>query len=247
MRTSIVCFLLAALLPVLCLSAPIAASAQRPIRAAQFSQPAPQESQDTVAILPFVYVHGTPGAIRTANALLRSLVTRGQLEIVTAARVEQPWYRTLEGEDLDAQGGLADDRYLTELGTALGVDWVVTGRAEWRDARQFLDPEPISGSVCTVELRILDVRRHRFALVSSAVRVDSRATEREVRDLRAVLGGELPPAVTEDTRAPHQARAVTLALARAIQPWLEARLNTKQSSRKGLSGVTLRQRPGTTR
>lgn len=219
--SSTVCLLLTALLPVASMTAPIAVSAQRsPQPAARLRQPAPPESQGAVAILPLVYVHGTPAAIQTANALLRSLVTRGRLEIVTAARIQQPWYLALEGEELDAQYGLADDRYLTALGKALGVDWVVTGRVQWREERQFLDPESINGSVCTVELRILDVRRHRFALAPSTVRVDSRATEREVGDLRAVLGGELPPVVTEDTRAAHQARAVTLALARAIQPLL---------------------------
>lgn len=236
--SSTVCLLLTALLPVASMTAPVAASAQRPLRAARLRHPAPPESQGAVAILPLVYVDGTPAAIRTANALLRSLAMRGHLDIVTAARIQQPWYLALEGEELDAQHGLADDRYLTALGKALGVDWVVTGRVQWRDERQFLDPESINGSVCTVDLRLLDVRRHRFALAPSTVRMDSRATEREVGDLRAILGGELPPVLTEDTRAAHQSRVVTLALARAIQPWFGGKSQRAGTVFAPMSGAT---------
>lgn len=118
---------------------------------------------------------------------------------------------------------LPTPKELLSLGEKLGVDWVITGKAEWHTHSIWVGLGPQTKSDCTVDVIVVDVRKREIALDARKVKMDSTAKEDTLKAVGTVLLTPLFTVVSGGPKTPHKQRAVQLAIAKAIQPWLAER------------------------
>jgi len=115
---------------------------------------------------------------------------------------------------------------LLKLGQKLDVDWVIAGRAKWHTRSLWVGMGPKTKSDCTVDMLIVDVRKQVVALDAKAVKMDSTAKENTLKAVGAIVLTPLFTVVSGGPKTPHEQRAVQLAIAKAIQPWLATRVES---------------------
>lgn len=194
-----------------CLAVPVLAS------------PQDRTTPEKIAALPWVYLKGADGAVRTAREFLNTVLTRAQIEVLPEARVTLMWRRGLgHAKDAD-RTSLPTTKELLRLGRRLGVDWVVTGRAKWHTRSIWVTLGPKTKSDCTVDILIVDVKRAEVALDARGIRMDSTAKEDALKAAGAIILTPLVTMVSGGPKTPHEQRAVQLAITKALQPWLATR------------------------
>ena len=120
---------------------------------------------------------------------------------------------------------------LLKLGQELGADWVITGHAAWHTRSIWIGLGPKTKSDCTVDMVIVDVKKKELSLDARQVTMDSTAKEDPLKAAATLLFGlvrvegqlllTLPlTVVSGGPKTPREQRAVQLAIAKAIQPWI---------------------------
>lgn len=182
---------------------------------------------ETVAVLPWIYLKGTNGAKKTAREFLDTVLTKSDFEVIPEARVAVAWkdMNLSLGED---RKELPTPKELLSLGEKLGVDWVITGKAEWHTRSIWVGLGPKTKSDCTVDVIVVDVRKREIALDARKVKMDSTAKEDTLKAVGTVLLTPLFTIVSGGPKTPHEQRAVQLAIAKAIQPWLAERPQSRK-------------------
>lgn len=195
------------------------------------------DSSETVAILPWIYEKGTRGAQKTAQEFLEAVLTQSlffrenSFQIIPEARVTQVWIQDLGHDPAQKRNVLPTPRELLKLGEKLGVDWVITGHAVWHTRSIWIGLGPKTKSDCTVDLVIVDVKKKEVSLDARRVTMDSTAKEDPLKAATTLLLGlarvesqfflTLPlTVVSGGPKTPREQRAVQLAIAKAIQPWI---------------------------
>ena len=189
---------------------------------ARAQSPAP----DRVAILPWVFELGTSGAQASAKGFLSAVLLKARLEELPQARTTLMWEDGM-GKKHDAKRAtLPKSAELLKLGQKLDVDWVIAGRAKWHTRSLWVGMGPKTKSDCTVDMLIVDVRKQVVALDAKAVKMDSTAKENTLKAVGAIVLTPLFTVVSGGPKTPHEQRAVQLAIAKAIQPWLATRVES---------------------
>jgi hypothetical protein len=177
---------------------------------------------ETVAVLPWIFLKGTDGAVKTAKERLTDILTTSAFEIAQEADVRTAWSKMGRSLDPD-RAELPSAKALLQLGHKLGVDYVLTGRAQWHTRSIWVGFGPKTKSTCTVDLIIVDVKKDRVALNARKVWMDSTTKEDPLKAAGAVLLTPLVTVVSGGPKTPHEQRAAQLAIGKAIKPWLEQR------------------------
>jgi hypothetical protein len=185
---------------------------------------------ETMAILPWRYRDGTDTAVKTGKEFLQRLMTRAKIDTVSEVKTIAAW------EDANGEAW-RDDRDKTDLptpaqmlrvGRRLGVDWVMAGRARWHTRSIWVSLGPKTKSSCTVDALVVDVRHQIVALDAKDVMMDDTAKEDTLKALGAVFISGLFTVVSGGPKTPHEQRAVQLAMAKALQPWLATHIKIEK-------------------
>ncbi len=211
--------------------------AQSEQEAAPTNEPAQSRlnAPESVAILPWIYEHGTPGAQKTAKDYLQAVLTKSlffredSFQFIPEERVVHTW--TVEmGHNLALERtGIPPPTELLKLGQKLGVDWVITGHARWHTRSVWIGLGPKTKSDCTVDMVIVDVKKREMSLDARNVKLDSAPREDPLKAATVVLlglaGGKLISTlpltvVSGGPKTPREQNAVQAAIATAIRPWL---------------------------
>lgn len=203
------------------------------------------DASETVAILPWIYENGTPGARMTAKEFLETALTKSQffredsLRIIPETRVMLTWTNDM-GRVTSSEGTeLPTPRDLLKLGEKLGVDWVIAGHARWHTRSVWIGLGPKTKSDCTVDMLIVDVKNKELSLDARKVKMDSAPRDNPLKAATAaVLGflgarGWLSPTLpftvlSGGPKTPREQNAVQSAIARAIEPWLAVHPRNKK-------------------
>lgn len=176
----------------------------------------------TIAVVPWIYLKGTEGAVKTAKERLIDILTTSALEILPEAEVRKAWAKMGRSLDPD-RTELPSAKALLELGHKLGADYVLTGRAQWHTRSIWVGFGPKTKSTCTVDMIIVDVKKNKVALNARKVWMDSTTKEDPLKAAGAVLVTPLVTVVSGGPKTPHEQRAAQLAIGKAIKPWLDQR------------------------
>jgi len=187
------------------------------------SESTAKDKPETVAILPWVYQKGTDGAKKAAKEFLEAVLTKAYFEVIPEARVRLAWAKNFGHDHDELREELPDPKELLKLGRYLGVNWVITGKAVWHTRSLWIGLGPKTKSNCTVDMLIVDVQHAELALDARKVMMDSTAKEDTLKAVGTVFVSALFTTVSGGPKTPHEQRAVQLAIAKAIQPWLSSR------------------------
>src|SRR5205823_6457464 len=103
----------------------------------------------------------------------------------------------------------------------------------WHTKSVWIGLGPKTKSDCTVDVLIVDVRSEEVALDAKQVKMDSTAKEDTLKALGSVFVSGLFTVVSGGPKTPHEQRAVQLATAKAMEPWLIQHLKPAKIDLKG--------------
>ena len=195
------------------------------------------DGPETVAILPWIYENGTPGAHAAAKEFLETALTKSHFfrpdsfQMIPEERVISTWTKDMGHDPGSEEAVLPTPRDLLELGEKLGVDWVITGRASWHTRSLWIGLGPKTKSDCTVDMLIVDVRNQELSLDARQVKMACAPKDPPLKAATALLLGVVSSrgrllsgvplaAVSGGPKTPREQSAARLAIAAAIQPWL---------------------------
>jgi hypothetical protein len=117
---------------------------------------------------------------------------------------------------------------LLALGKKWNVRWVIAPRAKWHTRSIWIGFGPKTKSDCTVDILVVDVKNEEVALDARQVRMDSTAKEDPLKVMGTLFVSSLFTVVSGGPKTPHEQRAVQLATAKALQPWLTTHLQKQK-------------------
>ena len=192
---------------------------------------------ETVAILPWICVDGTPGAQRAAKEFLETSLKKSlffredSFNIIPETKVILAWTQEL-GHDFKAEETKRQSpKELLKLGEKLGADWVISGHATWRTRSVWIGLGPKTKSDCTVDMLIVDVKKKELSLDAREVKMDNAPKENPIRAATTIILGvagakglfssALPLSfVSGGPKTPSEINAAQSSIAKAIRPWL---------------------------
>ncbi len=189
------------------------------------AQDAPVE---TAAILPWHYESGTDGAVKTGKEFLHTLLVKSRVDETSEVKTTAAWEETNGTAWDQAKWTMPSPAQMLRVGQKLGVDWVITGSARWHTKSVWIGLGPKTKSDCTVDCIIVDVKKGEVALDVKDIRMESTAKEDALKAIGAVFVSSLFTVVSGGPKTPHEQRAVQLATAKAMQPWLTTHLKVKK-------------------
>ena len=189
---------------------------------------------ETVAILPWIYENGTPGAQMAAKEFLETTLKKSlffredSFQIIPEERVTLTWTKDMGHDPGSGKTGLPTPQELLKLGERLGVDWVITGHAKWHTRSIWIGLGPKTKSDCTVDMMIVDVKNKELSLDARQVKMNNAPKDPPLKAATVVILGlvsgnfsALPlTAISGGPKTPREQSAVRLAIAKAIEPWL---------------------------
>ncbi|HLK58769.1 MAG TPA: outer membrane lipoprotein-sorting protein [Chthonomonadaceae bacterium] len=213
--------------------------------------PKPQvvELGDTVAIIPWNYKNGKDPAVESAHEVCSQLLLATGLNVfliktATGAmpppmtgvsgskKVDSPFAHIWkEGKRAVTQD--APDKpnavfilptldEMIEIGERLNTRYVLAGRAQWRSRDVWIGVSNRIKAICTVDLVILDVNSRHLVLDAHGVEGDSTENKNLYDTFNNIVSLNPLPLVLPGSITPQEQRAVTVAISRAIHPWLKA-------------------------
>jgi outer membrane lipoprotein-sorting protein len=207
-----------------------------------------RELNETVALLPWSYRSGKDVAIQSAREVCNQLLletgfnvflTRSPTGAMPPAmpgsqasrQPESPFAhlldqgRALLGQEVSNRANspyvLPSTEEMTAIGEKLGTRYVLAGRAQWTSRNVWVGIANRVKATCTVDLQILDVSTGHLVLDSRNVVGDSTENKNMFGTLFSAVSLNPLPLVLPGSATPEQERAATVAIARAIEPWLK--------------------------
>jgi outer membrane lipoprotein-sorting protein len=206
------------------------------------------ELTDTVAVVPWSYRNGKDPAIQTAREVCNELLLETGFNVFllqspggamppampgsSASRVpESPFAHILDqGRAVLGQetGNKANSPYvlptvdeMSAIGAKTGARYILAGRAQWTSHNVWVGIANRVKAFCTVDLRILDMADKRLVLDAKNILGDSTENKSLFVTLSSAVSLNPIPLVLPGSVTPQQQRAVTVAAARAMEPWLK--------------------------
>jgi hypothetical protein len=177
----------------------------------------------TIAVMPWNMTKGTDGAKRTARDFLGQVLPKMNLEPIPEARCLAAW-REVTKSDYPAEGPLPSAAQMLEAGKLLDVDFVMAGSASWHSRAIWISLGPKTKSTCTVNVRVVDVRKEVVPVDVKDLKMDSTAKEDTLKALGTVFVSTLFTFVSGGPKTPHEQRAGQLAIAKALDQWAGQRM-----------------------
>jgi TolB-like protein len=178
---------------------------------------------ESIAVLPWNYVDGTEGARKTAKDFLTDILVKVKVDRISDVKTVAAWQEMNQTEFVPSKQ-MPTAAQMLRVGQKLGVDWVMAGSAAWHSRSVWVSLGPKTKSTCTVTVRIVDVKRQEVALDVAELKMDSTAKEDTLKALGTVFISGLFTMVSGGPKTPHEQRAASLGIAKALEPWLAQHL-----------------------
>jgi hypothetical protein len=175
---------------------------------------------EKIAVLPWTFQWGTKTSHETAQNFLHKLLDKMGIEEIPEARVTAAWLQ-VNAEEYDPKFDfMPSPASMLRVGMALGADWVMVPMASWHSRSIWVGLGPKTKSTCTVSFRIVDVKNRVVALDVHDLAMDDTAKEDLLKALGTLFISSLFTVVSGGPKTPHEQRAVELAIAKALEPWI---------------------------
>ena len=212
-----------------------------------FSAPI-RELGETVAIVPWNYKSSRDSSIQAAhevcsqmllgtgfNVFLIKSATGAmppQMSGISGSKKQQSAFanlvasgRAMVTQEAPARGNtvfvLPTTEEMIAIGDRLHSRFVLAGRAQWRSKDVWIGVSNRIKSICTVDVKILDVNARRLVLDAHDVEGDSTENKNLYNEVTNVIALNPLPLVMPGSIAPYEQRAVAVAISRAMHPWLK--------------------------
>ena len=207
-----------------------------------------RELGDTVAILPWNFKNARDTAVQSAHEVCSQLLLATGFNVflvktptgamppltpsVNGTRKSESAFAHLfsEGRRMVTQDApnkpnasflLPTYDEMMEIGEKMHTRYVLAGRAQWRSRQVWIGVSNRIKSLCNVDLLILDVSTKRFVLDVHDVEGDSTENKNLYTTVTSVMSLNPLPLVMPGSIKPHEQQAVTVAIVRALTPWLK--------------------------
>ena len=204
------------------------------------------ELSDTVALLPWTYRNGKEAAVQSARGVCNELLleTGFNVFLVKSFTGRMPPAmpnngvkkdgspfanllddgRALIGQTITGEPGtsyvLPTTAEMEAIGEKLRTRYVLAGRAHWSTRNVWVGISNRAKSMCTVDLLILDMESRRLVLEARNVQGDSTETKNMLNTVTSVVSLNPLPLILPGSVTPQEQRAVSVATAKAMEPWL---------------------------
>lgn len=206
------------------------------------------ELGDTVALLPWSFKNGKDPAIQSAREICNQLLLETGFNVYltkipsgaippampgssASRKPESPFThllnqgRALLGQEVgngsDAPFVLPTLDEMTVIGEKVGTRYILAGRAQWRQHNVWIGVSNRVKAVCTVDIEILDRDTGKLVLDAKNVEGDSTENKSPFNSITSIISMNPLPLVIPGSVTPHQQRAVTVAIATALEPWIK--------------------------
>jgi outer membrane lipoprotein-sorting protein len=207
-----------------------------------------RELGDTVALLPWSYKNGKDPAVQSAREVCNQLLLETGFNVFltkipsgaippampgssASQKPESPFThlldqgRALLGQETsnrsDAPYVLPTLDQMTAIGAKVGARYILAGRAQWSHRNVWVGIANRVKAICTVDIRILDMSTGKLVLEAKNVAGDSTENKSPFNTITSVISLNPLPLVIPGSVTPQQQRAVTVAIARAMEPWIK--------------------------
>ncbi len=227
-----------------------------------------RELGETVAIVPWNYRNSRDAAVQSAHEICSQLLlgTGFNVFLIKSVTGAMPppmsgisgskgqvsafahllnTGRSMVSQDASNKGNsvfvLPTANEMIAIGERLHPHYVLAGRAQWRSRDVWIGVSNRIKSICTVDVRILDMTTRRLVLDAHGVEGDSTENKNLYNSFTNVMALNPMPLVMPGSIGPYEQRAVTVAIARALHPWLKterirAALAQAEASNEGAPG-----------
>ena len=216
---------------------------------ASASDAASAELGDTVAIVPWNYKNSRDAAVQSAHEVCSQLLLGTGFNVYlirSAAGAMPPPMSGVSGDKkqesafshllgtgrnivtqdapkkANAVFALPTVDEMIAIGEKLHPRYVLAGRAQWRSRNVWIGVSNRIKSICSVDLMILDMTTRRLVLDAHGVEADSTENKNLYNSFTNLMALNPMPLVMPGSIGPYEQRAVTVAIARAMSPWLKA-------------------------
>ena len=187
-----------------------------------------------VASLPLALQGGTDTAVSTTRENYKQLFEKVNCEMISEVRVKATWEDTMGNRSWKSNVGdkeslpqLPSPKELLQLGKALGADFVAAGTLKWHTKSVWVNLGPKTKAEATVNMLIIDVAKEEVALEAENVVADSTKKEKGYETAASLLVSAGFTALSGGPKTPHQQRSGVVAIGKAMEPWLQSRVNRK--------------------
>jgi hypothetical protein len=182
-----------------------------------------QHGDKTVAIIPWNFRGGTPGAVETARRTIDGFFDRAGYDRISTSKVDNAWphRHRLVGSESETMPEMPTDDALRHIGHDLGANMVCVGDVSWHTRSIWVALGPKTKSTCTLSMKLMNLDNNATVLSDKDLVVDDTAEESGFQTAAGILTGGLVTIVSGGPETPHQQRAVQVALSQAFEPWLE--------------------------
>ena len=111
---------------------------------------------------------------------------------------------------------------MIKIGERIHPRFVLAGRAQWRSRNVWIGVSNRIKSICTVDVRILDMNTRQLVLDAHGVEGDSTENKNLYNSFTNIMALNPLPLMMPGGVGPYEQRAVTVAIGRAMHPWLKA-------------------------
>lgn len=176
---------------------------------------------EKIAVFPWTFQWGTKTSHETAQNFLHKLLNKMGIEEIPEARVTAAWLQVNNNEEYEPKFDfMPTPASMLRVGMALGADWVMVPMASWHSRSIWVGLGPKTKSTCTVSFRVIDVKNRTVALDVHDLSMDDTAKEDVLKALGTFFISSLFTVVSGGPKTPHEQRAVELAIAKALEPWI---------------------------
>lgn len=207
-----------------------------------------RELGDTVALLPWSYRNGKEAAIQTARESCNHLLLETGFNVflikspsgamppamsgTSQRKNQEPVYAPLLNRGRAIIGQYATDKsgipyvlptpdQMLEIGAKLQTRYVLAGRAQWTSRNVWIGVSNRIKSVCTVDLLIMDMESKHLVLEAHDIIGDSTEKQNVFATVTSAIAMNPLPLLFPGSVTPQEQRAVIIATARALAPWLK--------------------------
>lgn len=188
------------------------------------------QADERVLVAATYFQAPTDTAMETADKTLAALLTRGGLKVVRDPTLEGRWQQLTGHLPPKRAYGVKDylpdlpsPRDLLALGEAVKVEFVCVARFKFHADSNWIALGPKTKGYCTVDLFLVDVKNRQLDVEALKIVADSTRVEKGWETAAALIGSSLFTGISGGPKTPHYQRSAQLALAKALEPWLQAR------------------------
>lgn len=221
------------------------------------------ELGDTVAILPWAYKNGKEAAFQSAREVCNQLLLETGMNVLliktqtgamppampgnqrrTPSPIDQLLNsgRFMLGQEVGNGSStpfvLPTLEQMTEVGEKLGTRYVLAGRAQWTSRYVWVGISNRVKSICTVDILILDRSSKQLVLSAKNVVGDSTENKSPFNTITSAISLNPLPLLMPGSLTPQEQHAVSVAVAKAMEPWLKTeriRVAIDQADQSGQS------------